>query len=76
MARVSPTRMNLLALKGQIRTAGEGARLLKGKRDALMKEFLSTVDTVIDSRQELANLCSAGMSTLNAAKALEARCLK
>ena len=71
MARVSPTRMNLLALKGRILTAGEGARLLKGKRDALMREFLATVGTVIDSRQKLARLCREGMSTLNAAKALE-----
>jgi len=71
VARVSPTRMNLLALKGQILTAGEGARLLKGKRDALMKEFLATVGTVMDSRQELARSCREGMNTLNAAKALE-----
>jgi V/A-type H+-transporting ATPase subunit D len=71
MTRVNPTRMNLLALKGQITTADEGARLLKGKRDALMKEFMATVTTVMDSRQELAGLCSAGLSTLTTAKALE-----
>ena len=71
MARVNPTRMQLLALKGQIVTAAEGARLLKGKRDALMREFQSAVDTVIDSRQELTDLCRAGMNTVNAAKALE-----
>ena len=71
MARVNPTRMQLLALKGQIVTAAEGARLLKGKRDALMREFQSAVDTVIDSRQELIDLCRAGMNTVNAAKALE-----
>jgi V/A-type H+-transporting ATPase subunit D len=71
MARVNPTRMQLLALKGQIGTAAEGARLLKGKRDALMREFQSAVDTVIESRHELTDLCRAGMNTVNAAKALE-----
>lgn len=69
--RVNPTRMNLLALKGQVKTAGEGARLLKGKRDALMKEFLSAVHTVIDSREELGQRCRAGMNTLSIAKAME-----
>jgi V/A-type H+-transporting ATPase subunit D len=69
--RVNATRMNLLSLKTQIVTAGEGARLLKGKRDALMKEFMSAVNSVLDSRHELAQLCRAGMNTLNAAKALE-----
>ena len=71
MAHVNPTRMELLALKGQIGTAVEGARLLKGKRDALMREFLAAVDTVVDSRHELVDLCRAGMSTVHAAKALE-----
>lgn len=69
--RVSATRMNLLSLKAQIATAGEGARLLKGKRDALMKEFLAAVHVVLDSRQQLERLCRAGMNTLTTAKALE-----
>ncbi len=69
--RIEPTRMNLLSLKGQVKTAGEGARLLKGKRDALMREFLSAAHTVIDSRQELGQLCRTAMNTLNTAKALE-----
>ena len=71
MRKVSCTRMELLALKAQIGTATEGARLLKGKRDALMKEFLKAVDTVVESRHELFDLGRAGMNTVNAAKALE-----
>lgn len=69
--RVNPTRMNLISLKGQIKTALEGARLLKGKRDALMKEFLAAVHTAYDWRQELTRLCRSGMNVLTTAKALE-----
>jgi len=36
-----------------------------------MKEFLAAVHTAVDSRQELASLCRAGMNILNTAKALE-----
>ncbi len=71
MARVSPTRMNLLLMKGQIKIAVEGVKLLKSKRDALMKEFFAVMDTVLLSRDALTNFCQEGMNTLNLAKALE-----
>jgi V/A-type H+/Na+-transporting ATPase subunit D len=71
MARISPTRMNLLLKKGQIKIAVEGVKLLKSKRDALIKEFFSVMDTVILSRDELSNVCQEAMNILNLAKALE-----
>jgi V/A-type H+-transporting ATPase subunit D len=71
MARVSPTRMNMLILKGQIKIAIEGVKLLKSKRDALMKEFFAVMDTVLASRDELATICQEGMNLLNLAKAVE-----
>lgn len=71
MARLAPTRMNLIALRAQAQSAGDGARLLKGKRDALMREFVAAVTTAVNSRQRLEELCRAGMRTLNAAKAFE-----
>ena len=71
MARVSPTRMNLLLKKGQIKIAVDGAKLLKSKRDALMKEFFAVMDTVLLSRDELTSICQEAMNTLNVAKAVD-----
>lgn len=49
---VSPTRMELTRLKGKLRTAQRGHKLLKDKRDELMKQFLETVREVRALRAE------------------------
>ena len=50
---VNPTRMELTRLKGKLRTAQRGHKLLKDKRDELMKQFLETVREVKTLRAEV-----------------------
>ena len=50
---INPTRMELTRLKGRLRTAQRGHKLLKDKRDELMKQFLDTVREVRALRAEV-----------------------
>ena len=50
---VIPTRMELTRLKGKLKTAQRGHKLLKDKRDELMKQFLETVRGVRALREEV-----------------------
>ncbi len=50
---VNPTRMELTRLKGKLKTAQRGHKLLKDKRDELMKQFLDTVREVRQLRAEV-----------------------
>ena len=52
-ATVNATRMELTRLKGKLRTAQRGHKLLKDKRDELMKQFLDTVREVKALRAEV-----------------------
>ena len=50
---VNPTRMELTRLKGKLKTSIRGHKLLKDKRDELMKQFLDTVREVRQLRTEV-----------------------
>ena len=50
---INPTRMELTRLKGKLRTAQRGHKLLKDKRDELTKQFLDTVREVRSLRSEV-----------------------
>jgi len=51
--RVNPTRMELTRLKIRLRTARRGHKLLKDKRDELMKQFLDIMRRTRDLRTEV-----------------------
>ena len=51
--RVNPTRMELTRLKKRLRVARRGHKLLKDKRDELMKQFLELVKKNKELREKV-----------------------
>lgn len=51
--KVNPTRVNLLNLKKQIKVATRGHKLLKDKRDGLMKKFMEIIREARELRKEV-----------------------
>ena len=64
MSEVSPTRMNLLIRKRQIKIAQQGASLLKNKRDALLREFMDLIKPILKDRKELDENLKKALSVL------------
>ena len=60
---VNPTRMELSRLKGRLKTAVRGHKLLKDKRDELMKQFLE----IVRKNRELRAKVEKGLEQANAA---------
>ena len=60
---INPTRMELTRLKGRLKTATRGHKLLKDKRDELMKQFLE----IVRRNRELRAKVEKGLEQANAA---------
>ena len=71
MEEVHPTRTELLARKNQIGLAEQGSSLLSEKRDALLMEFMSVMDQVLESSRRLQKASAAATYSLAIAKAVD-----
>jgi len=68
--RVNATRQELTRLKNRVRMARRGHKLLKDKRDQLMKEFMAVVHESRDLREELEKRLSLAYKSFSYARAL------
>lgn len=73
MEKISPTRMNLLVQKNQMRIAEEGLELLRSKREALVREFFQVMEKVVTARDRLDELMREAMASLTLALGLQGR---
>ena len=64
MEQLSPTRTELLTRKAQIKLAQQGAELLRGKREALVREFLSEIKSFRSERDEMLRTLSEAAQSL------------
>ncbi len=68
--QVAATRMTLLSLKNQVKTANRGHKLLKDKQDGLMQEFLKIVRRAKDLRLEVESALSQANASFMEAQAV------
>ncbi|MEW6359900.1 MAG: V-type ATP synthase subunit D [Planctomycetota bacterium] len=71
MEDVSPNRMELLARKAQLDLALRGAELLQSKREALLKEFLSTARSLVSLEGKFVRRFQQAALDLTMAKAID-----
>jgi V/A-type H+-transporting ATPase subunit D len=70
MAKVNATRMELLKLRKRVKLARRGHKLLKDKRDELMKQFLSLIHRNKELREEIEKEIAGVYLNFMAARAL------
>ncbi len=69
--QVSPTRMELIRRRAQIRLAQAGRDLLREKMDALIREFFRTMESVSRSRGDLEGILNTARHSLTIALAVD-----
>lgn len=62
LMRVNPTRMELTRLKRRLKTAARGHKLLKDKRDEMMRQFVLLVRKNAQLREEVERQLSGALS--------------
>ena len=67
---VNPTRMELTRLKARLRTAQRGHKLLKDKRDELMKQFMDVVREDRALREKVEQALARAYGSFTVASAL------
>ena len=68
---IKPTRTELLKIKKRIKLAQKGHKLLKQKRDVLIKEFFDVLKQIKECRIRLADSLRKAQASLNIAMAVE-----
>jgi len=70
MATITPTRMVLNQLKGRLKTATRGHKLLKDKRDELMRQFMDVVRRNKELRTKVEEGLTEAFGALSVASAV------
>ncbi len=70
MDTLAPTRMNLLTRRAQIKLSADGVTLLKGKRDALLKELIERTQELQSLREELYRIGRVAQADVAMARAV------
>jgi len=68
---IQPTRTNLLLLKDRLRAVLNCTTILKGRRQALIKEFLKITQPLMQSREEVSQAYARAIDALHVSKARE-----
>ncbi len=69
LLKVNPTRIELIKLKRKLKIAEHGWRLLKKKRDSLMKEFLEVIKKIKILREKIEKSFSSALKDFVFARA-------
>lgn len=70
LARINPTRSELLKLKKRIKLAKRGHKLLKEKRDGLMVQFIKLINESKEHRKDLTERLDRAFTSLAVSRSL------